>query len=113
MLDKLKLNKEFLRVYGRGKSNIDRRIITYVLKRRADGVRFGITAGKKVGCAVKRNRAKRLIYAAFRECKPFINEGCDIVFVARPSIFCAKSYELAEIMRRHLKSSGVYKENDK
>ncbi len=48
--------------------------------------RMGITAGKKVGGAVERNRAKRIIRAAYRLTEQDFPIGCDLVFVARDSI---------------------------
>ena len=36
-------------------------VVTYVLKNRAGTVRVGITTSKKIGGAVQRNRARRVI----------------------------------------------------
>lgn len=44
---------------------------------------MGITTGKKVGNAVKRNRARRLIREAVRLCEHDIRGNWDIVLVAR------------------------------
>ncbi len=112
MLNKLTINKEFRRVYGRGKSFVDAAFVSYIMPNKSNIVRIGITVSKKLGGAVQRNRAKRLITAAFYECQPYINGGCDIVFVARTRIFKRKSYEIAHIMQEHFISAGVWKEND-
>ena len=45
--------------------------------------RLGITASKKTGNAVKRNRTKRLIREFFRLNKSFLPHGYDIVVVAK------------------------------
>ncbi len=110
MFEKLKLNKEFRRVYGRGKSIVSPFFVSYVLRQKGEKIRIGITVSKKIGCAVMRNRAKRLITAAFYECAPDIKHGCDIVFVLRHRILSKKSYEVAEIMKAHLKQSGIFEE---
>ena len=104
---KLKLNKEFRRVYGRGKSFVHPAVVTYVANSRYEGCRIGITTSKKMGCAVERNRARRVITAAFRECLPDISVNCDIVFVARARILRFKSTQIAEIIKNHLISAGV------
>lgn len=81
--------------------------VTYVLKNRRGTVRIGITTGKKLGCAVKRNRAKRVITAAFTGCESEIKGGADIVFVARKRILFEKSTACAAVMRKHLTSAGL------
>lgn len=113
MTEKLKLNKEFRRLYGRGKCYVNSGFVTYILPERSGKVRYGITAGKKIGCAVKRNRAKRLITAAFREVSPNLCGGWQIVFVARTGIFKYKSTQIAEVMLSHFSQAGALKQNDK
>lgn len=48
--------------------------------------RFGFVAGKKVGGAVERNRARRLIREAVRLRLPSIEMGWDLVWIARAGI---------------------------
>ena len=56
---------------------------------------------------MQRNRAKRVITAAFRECLPDIAEGHDFVIVARTRILEIKSPVAAEALRRKLSEAGV------
>ncbi len=104
----LKLNKEFRRLYGRGKSLVSPVLVTYALPNRSGEIRIGITAGKKVGNAVGRNRAKRVITAAFRECVPHINGGWDFVFVARSRTGAAGSRAVCEAMQQHFSELGIW-----
>ena len=53
-------NWQFNRVYGRGKSYVHPHCVLYVAKNRLGYTRIGLTATKKVGHAVQRNRAPRL-----------------------------------------------------
>ena len=62
----LKENKDFRRLYYRGKSGASKNLVTYVMKCKRPGVRVGITTGKKIGKAYRRNRARRVIRAHFR-----------------------------------------------
>lgn len=112
MIEKLKLNKEFRRVYGRGKSYVCPSVVIYFLKKHTGGVRFGITVSKKLGCAVKRNRAKRLIAASIRDCATNISKNCDIVIVARSRIFEQKSYEITALLKSLLIKEELWQEND-
>lgn len=80
---KLNQNRDFVRLYRRGKSQVHPLLVTYCQKNRQGTLRWGITATKKVGGAVQRNRAKRLIREAFRQLEPQLAPGWDLVFVAR------------------------------
>lgn len=71
----LKLNKEFKRLYFKGKSAVHPLIVTYASKNRLGRNRIGITVTKKVGKAVCRNRCKRIIRAAFYQIDPMIEQG--------------------------------------
>ena len=79
----LKENRDFRRLYQRGKSYVSPVVVTYVLKNRSRAVRIGITTSKKTGKAVKRNRSRRVIREAFRALYPSVKPGYDFVFVAR------------------------------
>ncbi len=103
----LKLNKEFRRAYGRGKSFVSPLLVTYVVPNRLGVVRIGITAGKKIGGAVTRNRAKRVIMAAFLECRGQLCGSADIVFVARNRTPYANSKDCLSAMRQHLTEAGL------
>lgn len=105
--DTLKLNKDFRRLYGRGKSKVHPALVTYVMKNRAGYCRIGITTSKKIGCAVERNRARRVILAAWRELCPAVPNGYDLVFVARARTPGVKSTELVKAMRRQFEALGV------
>ena len=105
--DTLKLNKEFRRLYGRGKSAVSPVLVVYAQKNRLGYCRIGITAGKKVGCAVLRNRAKRKITAAWRQLLPLVEGSYDIVFVARGRTPFVKSTEVQRFMEKQFKNVGI------
>lgn len=95
----LKLNKEFKRLYYRGRFKGHTLLVTYVAKNGRKENRVGITTGKKVGKAVDRSRARRVIRAAWREVSPSFPAGYDFVFVARPATPGAKSGQIARVMK--------------
>ena len=68
---------------------------------------MGITTSKKIGNAVERNRARRIIRAAFRDNLPDIKGGYDLVFVARTRTKFLKSTDISAIMAKHLAKAGV------
>ncbi len=100
-------NKEFTRAYTRGKSFVHPLLVTYVVKKRAGQTRVGITSSKKIGNAVTRNRARRVIRAAMQQQLPKDAGSWDIVFVARGKTAASKSWQLEKVMKKQLEAAGV------
>ena len=102
-------NKDFRTLYYRGQSRVHSGVVTYVRRNRLGYPRIGITTGKKVGCAVQRSRARRVIREGLR---PLISQigGYDIVFVARTRTPEMKSHKLTPVIHKHLKQLGVMAE---
>ena len=106
-LVKIKENYEFRRAYSRGKSFVTPFAVIYAFKTKRNNVRLGITTGKKIGKAVERNRAKRVITAAFRNILPKLSIGYDYVIVARVRILDAKSTTVENAFLKVLSNSGL------
>ena len=102
-------NKDFRRLYYRGKSQASPCLVTYVSKSRGNETRIGITSGKKIGNAVKRNRARRVIRAAYSVLEPRIDGCYDIVFVARTRTTYVKMQEVLSEIERQFIALGVIK----
>ena len=105
----IKDNKDFRRLYTRGRSCVSSVLVTYVMKNKTGNVRVGITTSKKTGNAVERNRSRRIIREAARKVYPQINTGLDIVFVSRAKTCYNKSTEIEKIMLSHLGQLGALK----
>ena len=73
-------------MYTRGKSIVTPSVVIYYSKNRTGQLRLGITTSKKIGNAVKRNRARRIIREAFRTISPYLRRGYDYILVARHPI---------------------------
>ncbi len=108
----LKKNLEFKRVYKKGHAYVSRLLVSYVLKRHTHYKGVGITASKKTGNAVKRNRSRRIILAAYRKISPHIKPGYDMVFVARTATSDSKSSDILKVMKKHLLQAGAIMESD-
>ncbi len=81
--ERLNRNSDFKRLYRRGKSCVLKSIVVYAMPNRLGINRIGITAGKKVGCAVERNRAKRRLRALWQSNLLKMKQGFDVCLVAR------------------------------
>ncbi len=79
----LRRGEDFQAVWDNGKSWSHPLIILRARANALDKNRFGFVAGKKVGGAVRRNRAKRLLREAVRHRLPRMEKGWDLVFIAR------------------------------
>jgi ribonuclease P protein component len=94
----IKLNKDFKRLYYRGKSVVKSNVVVYVLKNREKTNRLGLTCGKSIGKAVRRNRVKRLMREGYRLLEDRLSEGFDIVLVARTrSVSCKEKHILKDL----------------
>ena len=100
-------NNDFRRLYKRGKSLVDRNIVVYYAKNRLGANRVGFTVGKKVGGAVTRNRAKRLMRESFRLLEPGLAQGFDFVLVSRSRLPHLKRQAVDASLSRLLGSAGL------
>ena len=105
----LNQNRDFKRLYEKGKYYVHPCLVTYVGKNKKKQRRIGITASKKTGNAVKRNRSRRIIRQAFRELAPLVSGEWDIVFVARGKTPQMKSTKIRSVMYGQLKAAGIIK----
>jgi ribonuclease P protein component len=85
--ERIRRRAEFQEIYERGARIHGRYATVFVLPNRRSVGRLGIAATKKLGGAVQRNRAKRLIREVFRRNK--IAPGFDIVVVPKRELLDA------------------------
>jgi len=101
-------NRDFGKAYTRGKSYVSPVVVTYVLPNRLNISRIGVTASKKIGNAVKRNRARRILKEAVSLLLPQIKPGYDLVLVARRKTTAVKMGQAMEALKRHLKAANLF-----
>lgn len=95
-------NKDFVKAYKKGKFTANKTIAVYFIPNRTPYNRIGITTSKKIGNAVQRNRARRIIRAAYRKTEKLFPLGYDIIFVARPDINAVKSTSLEKFIKQRV-----------
>jgi ribonuclease P protein component len=87
---RLSRSGDFDRAYREGESHSNRHLILYAFPRPDgdddDGIRLGISVGRKLGSAVYRNRIKRLLREAFWSIADRVPDNHDFVIVARDDV---------------------------
>jgi ribonuclease P protein component len=83
---RLTRSQDFKRVRQSGKSYAHPLIVLIAQANDEMKVRVGVAAGRTVGTAVKRNRAKRLMREAMRPLIPSLASGWDLILIARPPL---------------------------
>lgn len=80
------------------------RVVVFVALGSGD---VAFVAGRRVGGAVVRNRARRILRAAWRELAPRARGGYDIALVARGTVRGAKTQDLVAEMDELLSRARV------
>ena len=70
-------------------------------------VKIGVAAGRTVGTAVYRNRAKRLLREAMRPLIPNIASGLDLILIARPGLASATLEETRQALLNLLQRAQI------
>jgi ribonuclease P protein component len=107
--DVLRDKRDFDRLYRKG-SKVHGRHLVIIFARNDKGyTRKAFLASKKVGNAVARNRARRLMKEAFRSVAPRVRQGYDIIFVARSTITSAGCPQVTKTMTASLTKGKLFK----
>ena len=102
----LKLNHIFRRLYATsGQAN--GYLVMYARRNRSDINRIGITAGKKLGHAVVRNRVRRRLREIYRLNEDKFAPGWDIVVVARSRCVDADFQKLTRAYLSLAEKAGI------
>jgi len=98
--ERIRRRAEFQAIYERGARIHGRFATVFVLPNESTAGRLGIAATKKLGGAVQRNRAKRLIREVFRRNK--IAPGFDVVVIPKRELLDASLTVLETDYRRSI-----------
>ncbi len=94
--ERLRKRREFLGVYERGDKIQSTYFVLYMLENGRPHHRLGITASRKIGRAVVRNRIKRRLREIFRTNKQAIFPHCDLVVNAKRAAAKAHNQQIQE-----------------
>jgi ribonuclease P protein component len=83
-LQSMPTRRDFLQARNKGEKALARGLVIQAICRDTDSWRVGLTASKKIGNAVCRNRARRRMRALARQhLAPLARPGVDYVLIAR------------------------------
>jgi ribonuclease P protein component len=105
---RLRRPQDFRRVWKEGRSWAHPLFIIWAAPNNLSGTRFGLTASRKVGNAVERNRARRLLREAARHLAAHIPPGWDVVLVARRAILKAKAQRVQGALKVMLQRADLW-----
>ena len=97
----IKKNYEFRRLYSKGNSAVMPSLVMYCRKNGRGRNRLGVTVSTKLGHAVVRNRARRRLRELFRLSQENMDQGYDVLLVARgrtariPHRYLQRDYDAA------------------
>jgi ribonuclease P protein component len=98
--ERIRRRADYLRIQKRGSRTQGRFLTLIALPNGTGKARLGVSASRRLGGAVMRNRAKRLIREVFRRNKP--TAGFDLVVIPRPEMLEASLAALDEDFRSAL-----------
>lgn len=104
---RLTRSEDFKRVRRSGKSYAHPLVVLIVQTHDQPRVKVGVTAGRTVGTAVYRNRAKRLLREAMRTLIPNIAPGLDLILIARPGLVSASLEETRQALLNLLQRAQI------
>jgi ribonuclease P protein component len=109
---RLTRSTEFKRVRRFGKSYAHPLVVLITQPNDQSQLRVGVAAGKTVGMAVRRNRAKRLLRAAMQRILPDLAPGSDILLIARQPLTASTLDETCIALRLLLRRAGLLNSPD-
>ena len=111
--DVLRRIEDFSAIYSRGKSVGERYIVLFYKKNNLGYSRRAFLASKKVGKAVQRNRARRLMKESLRALADSFPQGYDYIFIARNTIVNSKCADVKKSIEAAIKKTGLMKNSEK
>ena len=107
---RLTRSSDFQRVREHGRSYAHPLLVLAALPNQEENSRFGVVAGRAIGKAVRRNRAKRLLRSALYPYLPSIQSGWDVVLIARRPLVEAGFLQIQSALVALLRRSHLWQE---
>lgn len=107
---RLRNRADFSRIYRGGKSFANGQFVVYWSRQRnADPFRLGVSASKKIGNAVVRNRMRRMVKEIVRHMEDRIIPQTDLILIVRKPATAMTLREMEKSVLHVLKRAGLLK----
>jgi ribonuclease P protein component len=104
---RLTRSEDFEKVRHSGRSFPHRMMVLVAQPNELQRTRVGVVAGRAVGNAVARNRAKRVVRAAVRAFHGSVQPGWDLILIARAPLIACAHVDVVEALRMLLRRAGL------
>ncbi len=104
---RLTRSTDFKRVRQFGKSYAHPLVVLITLPSQGAGSHCGVAAGRSIGGAVQRNRAKRILREAMRPLLPVVRPGWDLLLLSRRPLAQAQLPEIQAALQQLLHRAGL------
>lgn len=111
-IEMLTRSADFATLQRDGSARADRFISIRIARNGLERTRFGFSTSRKLGTAVVRNRVRRRLRVIVRDATPRLQQGWDILVVARPTCAGASYQELAGSIDRLFGRAGLMRGAD-
>ena len=109
---RLTRSTEFKRVRQSGKSFAHPLIVLIAEASQQEATRVGVSAGRSIGKAVERNRAKRRMREAMRPWLPALRPGWNLILLARRPLLQADLPQIQAALSQLLQRSNLLNRTD-
>jgi ribonuclease P protein component len=109
---RLTRSNDFKRVRSSGKSYAHPLVVLVAHPSTEMQLRVGVVAGRSVGGAIQRNRAKRLLRESARSLLPSLKPGWDLILIARQPLLGADSQQVLAAISNLVQRAQLIKPPD-
>ncbi|HET6845530.1 MAG TPA: ribonuclease P protein component [Anaerolineales bacterium] len=104
---RLTRSEDFERVRRSGRSFSHPMMVLVARPSELEHIRVGVVAGRAVGNAIARNRAKRRLREAVRAVQNTVQPGWDIILIARLPLLASASIQVMDALKTLLRRAGM------
>ena len=104
---RLRTSRDFQHVRESGKSYHHSMLWISIVENKYGHNRYGFITNKRIGKAIVRNRVKRLMREHVRRLHPMLQQGYDVVVIARPQLAQKTYLQYGDALQAVFRQAGL------